>query len=204
MTDNKAHWEKIYANNSPFEVSWHQQQPVISLQLIHQSQISHNDAIIDVGGGASTLVDNLCSEGYNNISVLDISANALAHAKSRLGKKAATIEWYEQDITCFNPPHSFSLWHDRAVFHFLTNKSDRENYIHILKTSLKPQGHLIIAAFSLDGPSMCSGLEIVQYDSKKLKSELGKEFHLLAEQNERHITPNKKEQRFVYFHFIKT
>ena len=203
MSDRKTHWENVYRDKSPLDVSWYQKEPVLSLRLIRNTQLALNEPIIDIGGGASTLVDCLCDEGYANISVLDISAKALAHAQDRLGDKANEIEWYDEDITQFNPPHPFSLWHDRAVFHFLTDKSDRDNYVNVLKRALKTDGHLIIAAFAIGGPEKCSGLDIVQYDAEKLMTELGEGFELIEEKNEVHITPTNKEQTFTYFRFIR-
>jgi SAM-dependent methyltransferase len=203
MSDRKAHWQNIYRDKSPLDVSWYQKEPKLSLELIHHTGVQHDEAIIDVGGGASVLVDFLCKEGFTNLSVLDISENALASAKQRLGDAAKTIEWFEADITAFSPPHPFSIWHDRAVFHFLTEKSDRRKYVSTLKQALRPTGHLIIAAFAIGGPEKCSGLEIVQYDASKLKAELGEEFQLAEEKNEIHLTPANKEQKFRYFRFVR-
>ena len=203
MHDRKTHWENVYGEKSSLEVSWFKKQPRLSLQLIKNAQLSQNDPIIDIGGGASTLVDYLSDGGYKNISVLDISGKALACTKTRLGNKSAEIEWFEDDITLFKPPHQFSLWHDRAVFHFLTDKADRNSYINILKKALEENGHLIIAAFYIGGPTKCSGLDIVQYDAEKLLSELGDGFKLIEQANETHMTPANKEQKFGYFHFIK-
>jgi ubiquinone/menaquinone biosynthesis C-methylase UbiE len=204
MFDRKAHWEKVYQDKSPLDVSWYQKEPALSLDLIRRTQLAGNEAIIDVGGGASVLVDHLYKEGFTNLAVLDISDNALASAKKRLGKSAKSIEWLEADITQFEPLHQFSLWHDRAVFNFLTDQSDRKHYVKALKNSLKPGGHLIIAAFAIGGPDKCSGLEVVQYNSEKLIAELGEEFELIEERNEVHDTPANKEQKFIYFRFIKT
>ena len=203
MFDRKAHWQSIYQEKSALDVSWYQKEPALSLELIHSTQIASDEPIIDVGGGTSVLVDHLCKEGFTNLSVLDISKNALESAKKRLGDSAKSIEWFESDITQFNAPHRFSLWHDRAVFHFLTDQSDRKSYIKALKHALRSGGHLIIATFAIDGPEKCSGLEIVQYDSEKLIAELGEDFELVEEKNEVHITPANKEQKFTYFHFIK-
>lgn len=204
MPDRKAHWENVYSNRSPVEVSWYQEQPTLSMQLILNTGIAHDAPIIDVGGGASRLVDSLCEHGYTNISVLDISAQALAHARLRLAGKANDVHWHEADVTDFVPPQRFSLWHDRAVFHFLTAKADRRSYVEVLQRALEPGGHLIIMAFAIDGPKKCSGLDIVQYDADKLKTELGESFELIENGYEAHITPAAKEQKFAYFHFIKT
>jgi ubiquinone/menaquinone biosynthesis C-methylase UbiE len=203
MIDRKSYWQNIYHEKSPLDVSWYQREPRLSLELIHRSGVQTDDAIIDVGGGASVLVDFLSGEGFTGLSVLDISENALANAKKRLGDSANNIEWFEADITEFNPPHQFSLWHDRAVFHFLTDKSDRKKYVNALRKSLLQGGHLIIAAFAPGGPTKCSGLEIVQYNALKLMTELGDEFELIEERSEIHVTPSDKEQKFNYFYFVR-
>jgi len=203
MLDKKAHWQKIYQNKSPLDVSWYQKKPELSLQLIHRSLEHKDEAIIDVGGGASLLVDYLCKEGYSNLSVLDISAHALDSAKHRLEGLAETVEWVECDITEFVPPQRYALWHDRAVFHFLTEESDRKKYVSVLQRALKPGGNVIIAAFAVGGPERCSGLEIVQYDASKLLSALGDGFGLLEEAGESHITPANKEQEFAYFRLVR-
>jgi len=203
MFDRKAHWQNIYLEKSPLNVSWYQKEPRLSLELIHRTGVNSDDPIIDVGGGASVLVDYLCNEGYSNLSVLDISGNALASAAKRLANTGKNIEWHEADITEFSPPLRYALWHDRAVFHFLTEKSDRQKYTSVLTKALSPGGHLIIAAFAIGGPQRCSNLEIVQYNSSKLTSELGDEFQLIEETEEIHVTPDNKKQQFIYFRYIK-
>jgi SAM-dependent methyltransferase len=203
MVDRKEHWESIYHDKSPREVSWYQKDPALSLQLIRNTQLSLAEPMIDVGGGASVLVDCLCQEGYTRVAVLDISASALDHAKARLGDKAHGVEWYVEDIVDFNPPHPFSLWHDRAVFHFLTDPSDRHRYVDVMKRVLKTGGHLIIAAFAIGGPAKCSGLEIVQYDAEKLLTELGEGFELAEEKTEVHTTPAQREQKFAWFRLVR-
>lgn len=203
MADRKTHWENVYGSKSPLEVSWYQQKPGLSLRLIRDTGLDHGAPIIDVGGGASTLVDHLCSEGFKNIGVLDVSARALTHARLRLAEKASDVEWYEADVTGFDPPHPFALWHDRAVFHFLTDRADRKKYVQVLKRALQPGGHLIIMAFAIGGPKKCSGLDIVQYDAKKLQAELGDSFQLMETGHEGHITPGGNEQNFAYFRFTR-
>lgn len=203
MSDRKTHWEDIYKNKSPLEVSWYVTEPTLSLQLIRNTQVALDEPIIDVGGGASVLVDHLCEEGYSNVAVLDISANALAWAKNRLGDRACDIEWHEDDVTRFKPPHQFAVWHDRAVFHFLREESDRRSYVDVLKRALEPDGNVIIAAFAIGGPTQCSGLDIVQYNAAKLQAELGEDFELIEEQSELHMTPANKEQKFAYFRFVR-
>ncbi|RRQ22143.1 class I SAM-dependent methyltransferase [Thiohalobacter thiocyanaticus] len=203
MTDRKSHWEAIYRDKSPLEVSWYQQEPALSLELIRHSGIAHDAPIIDVGGGASVLVDRLQAAGYTNLSVLDISTQALACARRRLGMAAEHIDWIEADITAFSPSCNYALWHDRAVFHFLTGKVDRVRYVEVLHRALPPGGQLIIAAFAIGGPEKCSGLDIIQYDADRLLAELGPGFELVETRHEAHLTPAGGEQKFSYFRFIK-
>jgi len=204
MIDRKLHWEKVYSNSSPSRVSWYQEEPTLSLQLIQNTQLALDAPIIDVGGGASKLVDELCNEGYSNVAVLDVSAQALKHARERLEGKANAVEWYEADVTKFKPPHQFALWHDRAVFHFLTTRDDREKYVGVVKQALQTGGHLIIMAFAIGGPQKCSGLDIVQYDADKLTKELGPGFKLVETGHETHLTPAGNQQKFAYFRLEKT
>lgn len=201
--DRKSHWENIYRNKSPLEVSWFQKEPALSLQLIRNSGFSTEAAIIDIGGGASLLVDRLSEQGFRHLAVLDISGVAINQAKQRLGPTAEQIEWFETDVTTFVPPHLYDIWHDRAVFHFLTDATDRKLYVETLKRALNPAGNLILAAFAIGGPTKCSGLDVVQYDHEKLERELGDGFSLAEQVSETHITPANKEQRFAYFRFIK-
>lgn len=202
MSDRKEHWEHVYQNKSPREVSWYQDNPTLSLRLIRNAGIDTDAAVIDVGGGASRLVDKLSEAGFTDLSVLDVSANALAHAKQRLADKVGEVSWFEQDITGFRPSRKYDLWHDRAVFHFLTQQVDREQYVASLKNGLKYGGHLIIMAFATDGPVKCSGLEIVQYDVPKLMAELGPAFELIEKGYEIHKTPTGHQQKFAYFRLI--
>ena len=197
----KSHWEQVYQAKSPTDVSWYQMLPSLSLKLIGATGIEKGDGIIDVGGGASVLVDCLLNAGYQNIAVLDISAAAIQHAKNRVGQRASEVEWYEADITTFRSPRRFAVWHDRAVFHFLTSSADRRNYVSVLKETLIPKGHLIIATFALTGPPKCSGLDVMRYDAKLLCSEIGDEFALLETHDETHLTPWDAEQKFIYRHF---
>jgi SAM-dependent methyltransferase len=201
--DAKAHWERIHSERSPLEVSWYQREPTLSLALVRQSGVLAEHPIVDVGGGASTLVDTLLAAGYRRLAVLDISARALAHAKARLGAAATQIEWYETDVTAFAPPHRFALWHDRAVFHFLTEEHDRDAYLRSLDRALLPDGQVIIAAFAIGGPSKCSGLNIVQYDAASLGIVLGARFKLLETVSEAHLTPRGDIQLFGYHRFMR-
>lgn len=199
----KKHWEQVYTNKSPLEVSWFQNEPSLSLQLINESGIKKDAAIIDIGGGASRLVDHLLEQGYQNMAVLDLSSSAIQHARLRLGDRQSQVEWFIEDVTGFNPPRKFDLWHDRAVFHFLTDAADRQQYKHHLQQGLITGGHLIIATFAIGGPEKCSGLDIVQYDANKISAELGDDYQLVDVHYELHITPAEKEQKFNYFHFKK-
>ncbi len=199
----KLHWEKIYRERSPLEVSWYQTHPSLSIELIHNTGISKDAAVIDIGGGASMLVDRLLDEEFSDLSVMDISAAAIDHAKNRLGERADSVKWYEADITRFIPPARFDLWHDRAVFHFLTDEEDRRRYSAVLRDTVAPGGHIIIATFAMDGPKRCSGLDIVQYDAESICPEVGGEYELVEVQNETHHTPAGMEQRFIYFRFTR-
>ena len=147
------------------------------------------------------MVDHLIVEGYSNIAVLDVSATALAHARDRLEARAGNVEWIEADITDFQPRRQYRLWHDRAVFHFLTDRGDREKYLRVLEKTLQADGDLIIMSFAVGGPTKCSGLDIVQYDVNKLQAQLGNGFELVETGSEVHVTPTGKEQKFEYFHF---
>lgn len=202
--NRKEHWNHVYEANPPDDVSWYQRSPAISLRLIQASGVDPGAGVIDVGGGASVLAEHLLEVGYSNLAVLDISAAALAHAKERMGANAAKIEWIEADITRFAPSHQFGTWHDRAVFHFLTDHSDRRSYVEAMTRTLLPGGHAIIATFALDGPEKCSGLEVVRYDAPTIAAELGDRFELVEHVDETHLTPWNTEQRFNYFHFVKT
>ncbi|MBF0256755.1 MAG: methyltransferase domain-containing protein [Gammaproteobacteria bacterium] len=204
MFDRAAHWQQVYETKSPLEVSWYQQEPRLSLELIEHARIDPvggDGGIIDVGGGASLLVDRLCALGYRQLAVLDISASALAWARERLGEQAAAIDWINCDITRFVPPRRYALWHDRAVFHFLTEAADRAAYRAALEQALVPGGQLIIGAFAIGGPLQCSGLDIVQYDAAKLQQELGDGFELLEQTSEQHRTPAGKDQAFNFCRF---
>lgn len=201
--NRKEHWEAIYTDLLPEEVSWYQQKPELSLELIHHSSLGKEGFIIDIGGGASVLVDRLLDEGYRNVTILDLSAKALACAKQRLGERADQVEWIEADVTGVVLPRAYDLWHDRAVFHFLTEADDRKKYLEAMRRGVRSGGHVVIATFAVGGPTKCSGLEIVQYDARKLSGELGPEFTLIEQKVERHITPIGKEQQFGYFRFRK-
>ncbi len=197
----KEHWEKVYENKSPAQVSWTQERPEVSLQLIEEAKLPKNATIIDVGGGDSKLVDFLLQDGYENITVLDISAKALEKAKKRLGKDADRVTWIVSDIADFQPMETYDLWHDRATFHFLTTKEQIEHYQSI--TSNFVSKNLIIGTFSKDGPLKCSGLEIVQYDEHSLSKIFENSFDLIRCLTSDHITPFESVQNFQFCSFNK-
>lgn len=197
------HWNHVYQTNASDDVSWFQIRPATSLKFIEACGVGKSDGIIDVGGGASVLVDFLLDAGYTQLAVLDISAAALDHAKGRLGARADAVDWFAADVTAFVPTRQFGLWHDRAVFHFLTDKADRLQYMETMKRTLTPEGHAVIATFAITGPEKCSGLAVTRYDGPAICAELGAEFQLLEQVNETHVTPWKTEQRFSYFRFAR-
>jgi trans-aconitate methyltransferase len=179
-------------------VSWYQEVPDKSLALINATGASTEDAIIDIGGGASTLVDHLLEAGFADVTVLDLAATAFDQARKRLGKQAGMVNWVVSDVTQFKPERQYRLWHDRAVLHFLTAASDRARYVEVLKDALVPGGHAIIATFGPDGPLKCSGLEIRRYSVSRLEDLLGPEFELQFHELENHQTPMGSTQQFLY------
>lgn len=198
---DKNHWERVYTEKSVDSVSWFQNHPAMSMKLIQATGIGKDEAIIDVGGGASVLVDTLVGEGFDKVAVLDIAGAALAHAKQRLGDKAASVEWFEHDVTTFAPPHPFKLWHDRAVFHFLTDPVVRARYLEVLAKAVPAGGHVIIATFALEGPEKCSGLAVERYDEAKIVPLFAPRFTLVEKVSEVHRTPALKDQHFNFFRF---
>jgi SAM-dependent methyltransferase len=195
----RAHWNAIYATKATTEVSWFQEHPTLSLTLVGQVHPNWDAPIINVGGGASTLVDHLLELGYMDVTVLDISRKALDTAKTRLGDKSNSVKWIEADVTELElPPDHYALWHDRAVFHFLTDPVEREQCIRTARKALAPGGHAIIATFAPDGPEKCSGLPTRRYSPEQLLEEFGPSFTLVASEREVHHTPSDAEQRFAY------
>ncbi len=204
MNDKREHWEKIYSTRSLEELSWTQARPSPSLEWILESVPDRSQRIIDVGGGRSSLVGMLLSEGYRLPAVMDISSKALERAKQDLGERKGEIEWIEADVTAFRSADKFALWHDRAVFHFLTSISDREAYVSSVRSCVQPGGHLILATFSPQGPAQCSGLDVMRFDEAALTAELGPEFRLIKSKREVHKTPWGKNQDFLYCLFALT
>ena len=197
--NTKTHWEHIYETKAPTQVSWYQKHAQFSLQYIQNTGIRKTGHIIDVGGGTSTLVDDLIADGFQHISVLDVSGAALQLTQQRLGAKVNDVKWIEADITQADLPHqAYDLWHDRAVFHFLTQAEDRQRYVEAVRHSVRKGGHVIVATFAPDGPERCSGLEVVRYSPKGLHSEFGHGFEVVDSARETHHTPFGTEQRFIY------
>ncbi len=201
---SKNHWEQVYETRPATEVSWYQPHAEHSLDLIRGIGLAPDAVIIDVGGGASTLVDDLLDHGYRNLSVLDLSGAALAIARARLGQRGNDIQWIEADATSAAlPERYYDVWHDRAVFHFLTDEADRHDYVRQVMRAVKPGGHVIVATFAPDGPTQCSGLPVVQYDPDSLHDEFGPAFKLVGHDEESHVTPAGRIQHFIYCHCIK-
>ncbi len=194
----RDHWNRVYQTKGVDEVSWYQPEPRVSLGLIREVAPSPSSRIIDVGGGASFLVDRLIESGYRDLSVLDLSGLALSIVRSRLGAQAQFVEWLEADVLDVRLPGAYDVWHDRAVFHFLTKPEDRRRYVEQVRRSVRPGGHVIVATFSEGGPTNCSGLDVMRYDPGALYSEFGEGFDLVKSRPEKHRTPLGSAQSFVY------
>ncbi|OIQ84036.1 ubiquinone biosynthesis O-methyltransferase [mine drainage metagenome] len=197
--DKQEHWEKVYREKAPDAVSWYRPHLERSIELIERAAPDRSAAIIDVGGGESTLVDDLLRAGYRDVSVLDISAAAIAFAQRRLGAQSAGVTWWADDVTQADlPPRRYDVWHDRAVFHFLTEPEQRAAYVRQVARAVKPGGHVIVATFGPEGPLKCSGLDVVRYDADALHGQFGAEFRLIESQTEIHETPSGSRQQFLY------
>jgi predicted TPR repeat methyltransferase len=200
-TNQKAHWENVHANQTPEQVSWTQAVPQTSLDFIRGFQLSKSASIIDIGGGDSKLVDFLLQEGFQNITVLDISAAAINKAKARLGTQSKMVKWVVSDITEFKTDVCFDLWHDRATFHFLTNEDQITAYLKIASNLIN--SYLVVGTFSENGPEKCSGLPIRQYSEDQLQCQLQQDFEKIKCINEDHITPFQTKQNFLFCSFKK-
>lgn len=199
MSAIQQHWDQVYASKAADAVSWYQRHPATSLGMIADSRLDPEAPLIDIGGGASTLVDHLLDAGHREVSVLDLAAQALAHAQSRLGSaKARRVQWIAADVTQFTPSRSYALWHDRAVFHFLTDETARNAYLSTLRGSLVAGGTAIIATFAADGPTRCSGLDVARYDADALAACFGDGFERVASARDMHVTPWGATQAFTY------
>jgi SAM-dependent methyltransferase len=194
----QAHWEEVYIEKRENEVSWFQESPAPSIELIAQVDATHAGAIIDVGGGSSRLVDHLIDRGFEDVTVLDLSEAALEATKGRLRDRAAQVHWIAADATVWEPLKAYDVWHDRATFHFLTEERDRAAYVARLGRALKVGGYAIIATFALDGPERCSGLPVVRYDATSLGETLGSAFQLIETRRHAHATPWGSNQSFQF------
>ena len=203
-TDLHAHWENVYRSRAERDVSWFQERAEISLELIAATGIGPNAAVIDVGGGASRLVDALLDAGFTDLTVLDLSESALAAAKARLGARSEKVRWIAADVTAWDGPQTCDLWHDRAAFHFLTDPNDRAAYAARVLRAVRPGGHVIVGTFALDGPERCSGLPVVRHDARSVGAALGPSFKLVDSRNHAHRTPTGAIQRFQFSRFRST
>lgn len=197
----QAHWQQVYGTKTTTDVSWYQETPAPSLELIERVCASLQSGIIDIGGGASVLVDHLLSAGYRDVTVLDLSAASLSVARARLGKQADRVEWVVDDVTTWQPARTYDLWHDRAAFHFLVDEKDQAAYVERLRLVLRKGGHAVIGTFAPDGPEKCSGLPIRRYDAASLGAVLGQEFQLVDSRRHDHVTPWGATQRFQFSTF---
>lgn len=196
--DSKTHWHDVYASKATTSVSWYQETPEPSLDLLQLAGASPDTGIIDVGGGASILTDTLLALGHGDLAVLDISPVALEAAQARLGADAGKVDWIVADITQWRPERSYGIWHDRAAFHFLVEESDRIAYVERLRSALRVGGHAIIGTFAPDGPDKCSGLAVRRYDAQSLGATLGADFRLVDSRRHDHVTPWGATQRFHF------
>lgn len=202
---SKQHWENVYATKAANSVGWYQEHAELSLELIKSTGAAKDAGIIDVGGGASTLVDDLLAEGYSDLTVLDLSGAALQAARKRLGQQADKVRWVEADVTQADlPANRYDVWHDRAVFHFLIAAEQRRAYVRAVQHAVKPGGHVIVATFAEDGPEQCSGLPVMRYRPHELHDEFGGAFELLDYRKDAHRTPSGTAQQFTYCRFRLT
>lgn len=197
----QSHWDAVYERKAASEVSWYEPRPEKSLELVRATAVNLADPVIDVGGGASRLVDELLAAGYSDLTVLDISASVLEKLRGRLAPHASSVTLLHQDVTAFRPERQYALWHDRAVFHFLTRHEERQRYLDALRQGVRPGGHLIMATFGPSGPERCSGLPTQRYDATKLATELGTGFALMQSALLTHRTPADVQQQFLYCWF---
>ncbi len=203
--DGTSHWENVYQTKSSTDVSWYETDPKQSLDLIHKAAGEKRGRVIDVGGGQSFLVDRLLDLGFAQVAVLDISNVAIEATKARLGERASQVKWMVADITQAESLGEFDIWHDRAVFHFITDAGDRKHYLELLKRTLPIGGHFVVGTFAIGGPEKCSGLQIQQYDANTMESVLGPSFDTVEYGHYEHTTPSGKPQLFffgIYRHAI--
>jgi SAM-dependent methyltransferase len=199
--ERQTHWQNVYQTKGERDVSWFQEMPTISLDLIRATGVGPDASIIDIGGGASRLVDALIAEGFRSLSVLDVSEKALATSRERLGPEATNVAWIVADVTGWQPDKRYDLWHDRAAFHFLTAPGDRAAYAACVRTAVLPGGQVIIGTFAPDGPERCSGLPVVRHDASSIGEVLGPPFKLIESRRHDHLTPGRTIQRFQFSRF---
>lgn len=197
-SERSTHWNGVYASRAEAEVSWFQETPAPSLELLDLAGVTPESAVVDIGGGLSRLVDELAARGFRDLTVLDISGSALASARARLGKAGDRVAWIESDIVSWTPQRQYDVWHDRAAFHFLTDRADQAAYVERLKAALRPGGHAIIGTFAPDGPEKCSGLPVARHDADSLAAILGAEFSLVHTRRHAHVTPAGATQNFQF------
>lgn len=201
--NSEAHWENVYKSKAADRVSWYRPHLEVSLRLIERAAGSVDASIVDAGGGESTLVDDLIARGYRNLTVVDLSQTALYETRRRLGSSAGRVQWIAGDITKVAlPRHGFDVWHDRAVFHFLTSSEGRRAYVRAVQRSVRPGGYVIVSTFGPHGPVRCSGLDVARYDAEGLHGEFGEGFRLLDASEELHYTPWGTEQQFLYCYCV--
>lgn len=207
MAARQEHWDGVYGARSEDELTWFEATPSVSLDLVRM-HLQPGDAMIDIGAGASRLVDALLDQGFGPLAVMDLSGSALAVSRTRLGARGDSVEWIEADVTGWQPRREYALWHDRAVFHFLTEIHERAAYAHAMTKALRPDGVAIIATFADDGPEKCSGLPVVRYAPEELAQELNRlapgQFEMISAQRHVHITPKGNQQSFQYSVFKRT
>lgn len=197
--DLNGHWENVFNTKSPEEMSWYEPHLATSVEWILEAAPNNSSSIIDVGGGASTLVDDLYAKGFRSLTVLDISSTAIEQSQERLGTVAREIEWMTGNVTrCALPNAAFDIWHDRAVFHFLTEQEERDSYVKQVASALKPSGQIIIATFAINGPPSCSGLPVSRYDRPSIEQQFGRAFRLVKSATVTHQTPAGVNQEFLY------
>lgn len=200
--DLAAHWDDLYGRRPATALSWYQDEPTVSLALLEALGASREQPVIDVGGGASVLVARLLDLGFADVSVLDVSATALAHAQRRLGERAERVRWLREDVLSWRPQRRYGIWHDRAVFHFLVDEERRSAYLAVLRTALTAGGHVVIGTFAGDGPERCSGLPVQRYDPGALAAAFGDEFEVVGHRREVHHTPGGADQPFTWLAMV--
>jgi hypothetical protein len=204
MNDERhRHWNEVYATKGEADVSWYQARPTLSLKLIGAHVAKRSASVIDVGGGTSRLVDGLLAEGYSDLTVLDVSTAALSKSKQRIGARSSTVHWIVADVTRWTPHRCWQVWHDRAVFHFLTTTADQDAYLTALHRGTELGSVLVMATFALDGPERCSGLPVQRYSPETLGARLGGGYQLLDSKQDIHLTPGRTIQKFNYAVFVR-